>query len=329
MNRNRRHAPGFTLIELLVVIAIIGVLIALLLPAVQKVREAANQSTCRNNLKQIGLALHNYHSAYGTFPPGTVHDASATSGRGAAWGWGVLILPYLEQDNLYRQMEVNPNAVGLTTPGSLGWALQNRLPALQTPLKVFQCPSDNGRALNDNRVFSYPVANTQVARSNYVGNLGNQDGRTYRHGVFHEYIAGDNAARPISFKDITDGTSNTFLAGERATGIAEQSSASNPGLAAVWAGIRGGDPFLGIGAVGGTTIYRMMDGLAVTTGATPNQAFTSMHSGGANFAFCDGSVRFLSQGIAWNAWDAARREAAYATYNMLGDRDDGLTPGNF
>src|SRR5262245_22664825 len=98
MNRNRRCRSGFTLIELLVVIAIIAVLIALLVPAVQKAREAANQSTCRNNLKQIGLGLHNYHSEYQTFPPACVHNGST----GPAWAWGVLILPYLEQDNLYK-----------------------------------------------------------------------------------------------------------------------------------------------------------------------------------------------------------------------------------
>ena len=132
---------AFTLIELLVVIAIIAVLIGLLLPAVQRVREAANRLRCANNLKQIGLACHGYHDVQRSFPSGYLATA-AYPDTTPGWGWGALLLPYLEQDNLYRQLNLNQ-------------PLQNS-PAIQTMVKVYLCPSDSAPA------GPFPVAEGRV-----------------------------------------------------------------------------------------------------------------------------------------------------------------------
>ena len=161
---------GFTLIELLVVIAIIAILIALLVPAVQKVREAAARTTCQNNLKQIGLALHSYHGSFKVFPPGSAGTGGTAAAPVPAWGWSAQILPYLDQAPLYSQFDP-PNK-------TLQQAFTSQLPNLQIQLAVFICPSDTGGTLgpglNDNRKFTKPVAGQSVtiSKSNYPGNGG-------------------------------------------------------------------------------------------------------------------------------------------------------------
>src|SRR4051812_9871951 len=141
MSSPRRRRSAFTLIELLVVIAIIAVLIGLLLPAVQKVREAAARSKCQNNLKQIGLGLHNYHSALGKFPAGWVK--SGTTGAGdPSWGWSTFLLPYIEQDALYKQLNPTartPQAVFADPNPDNGYKL------LQTGVPIYICPSDDAQ----------------------------------------------------------------------------------------------------------------------------------------------------------------------------------------
>ena len=156
----KRRSPrwGFTLIELLVVIAIIGILIGLLLPAVQKVREAAARMACTNNLKQIGLALHGYHDANGYFPAGYVDGNTAPTSTpdndvGPGWGWATYTLPYMEQGNVYNQINFNQ-----------GVGVGNNVAVSQIQLKIFQCPSD---PYSQN--FTVWPTNIVVAHANYMG----------------------------------------------------------------------------------------------------------------------------------------------------------------
>ncbi|HZV06570.1 MAG TPA: DUF1559 domain-containing protein [Gemmataceae bacterium] len=246
----RRHA--FTLIELLVVIAIIAILIGLLLPAVQKVREAANRMSCTNNLKQMGLALHSYHDINQTFPFGGSDDYSDAGGNTYySLPWGVYILPFLEQQNLYQKFNVArisgsgggvtfnlqpPSALGTSSPllfnnspNNTNSTDPNVNPAAM-PLKIYRCPSSpspSGAVYTDswtsqgcsNQVNNIPMAGAQVwtvAVSDYVGVGGTTGGmrRTYGLGnVGNEQgILNDNQS--VSIMAITDGTSNTWMVGE-------------------------------------------------------------------------------------------------------------------
>src|SRR5262245_46382757 len=158
MSHTRRRA--FTLIELLVVIAIIAVLIGLLLPAVQKVREAAARLSCRNNLKQIGLALHSYHGRTNSFPPGYASTAAADGTElGPGWGWAAYILPDLEQDNVHRGINFGAS---ISAPGNAALRVKS--------LSVFRCPSDNGPL-----TFTTAPTSTDVAFGNYVGVYGTDE----------------------------------------------------------------------------------------------------------------------------------------------------------
>jgi prepilin-type N-terminal cleavage/methylation domain-containing protein/prepilin-type processing-associated H-X9-DG protein len=302
----RRKLVGFTLIELLVVIAIVGILISLLLPAVQKIREAANRTRCKNNLRQIGLALHNYHDVEHSFPPGSQnvgYDSSNWQNPAPTYGWPVFILPYLEQSTVYNQM--NP------TQTTLENIFLTNVPALQTRLSVFICPSDQPDSdLNLNRPFTMEVPNQNiyVSKSNYPGNGGNTGGT----GIFAELVR-------VSITDITDGTSSTFLVGERPS-----NNGRNAGL---WIGQSSGyfeKADVGTDALWGYTLYRIEDGSTITSISLPNQAFGSLHDGGANFLFCDGSVHFILDSINWTTYGQP-----YGTYNKLGDKADGLIVGDF
>lgn len=340
---------GFTLIELLVVIAIIAILIALLLPAVQQAREAARRTQCKNNLKQLGLALHNYHDVYSSFPSG--HQAHfgnwrdpsgndrvgyANSGTTSAdatkanWSWMAYILPLIEQANAFNTLGVNTRRAdqALATPEGLN--------VLQTPIAAFLCPSDSKPQLHDS---VRDVEHTNSGRdipviiSNYVGsNRGQRNSRQTRGRMdrFSDGLFYVNSR--IRIRDITDGTSNVLCVGERAWSYSatdangdRQIVASRAGTAIVMRATTDSNrSCFGCGysdamGVAGTGINHNH---LLNSGGTfnPNRArstYSSSHIGGAQFTLADGSVRFLSENIDVNLLE------------HLGERADGEVVGEF
>jgi prepilin-type N-terminal cleavage/methylation domain-containing protein len=340
---NRKRA--FTLIELLVVIAIIAILIALLLPAVQQAREAARRTQCKNNLKQFGLAMHNYLDVHNRFPigqqfrgmwDGTPDSAGAAGDGGTGFTWGTYVLPFIDQAPLFNQFNFNVPIANTGIPAS---ANNTRLAA--TVLPMVRCPSDiapptdnQGGAGLVGSIRPVAVASYKACSGSYQGNQGgwpnnNQD---RRNGLFYR-------DSNLQLRDILDGTSNQILMGEVcwvqttncryfgavdfAVGYALDGSGNNPQSQRFMA----------------TTQDAMNLPVTATNAAERNDAFSSQHEGGAQFVLSDGSVRFISENIqhTTHLWDPnapdpynrANNGAGYGTYQRLASRADGLVLGEF
>ena len=351
------HRKGFTLVELLVVIAIIGVLVALLLPAVQAAREASRRAQCSNNLKQIGVACHMFHDAKKVFPIAAYEDDNQT------WGWAVYLLPFIEQERLWDifmqdAVLVGPNGSIYSSSGAAafmpvtdmaagkmasGGTIADNIPshfvnlnagasatggkgAASVVLNAFICPSDVLPNVNG----------AGLAKSNYVGNTGtmqnwpNPSGSwpygwacgspnaNFQDGVF--LTSNDNnLIHAVGLKEIIDGTGSTFMVGEATIGYGTNGRINNNVPAhesyPIWAGQGGGHGpnccLCGdLSALGACT--RLCDGpfflnrwkTDVPGGNTSQSdvSFGSQHPGGASFVMADGSVRFISDGIAMNVY---------------------------
>lgn len=300
-----RSRSAFTLIELLVVIAIIAILIGLLLPAVQKIREAANRMKCTNNLKQWGLAMHNYHDTMGRFPYGSTNDGHVDRRK----TWVLHLWAYMEQTALANQS--NPTVAFYNPPHTIGNTLQG-LCGRRVP--QYLCPSDNG-------VVDQASGFYQRTRGNYAVNWGNalyDDTRTSGSTAISQnfgpfYHNAGNRANPgnVTMASITDGTANTLMLSE--TLLAKVTTDSD------WRGdIHNDDGIFRFHTVT-TPNSSAPDLISSTAFFTPNNdplmpvalgnpqraAARSRHTGGVNAGMCDGSVRFVRNSISIQAWSAA------------------------
>jgi len=312
---------GFTLIELLVVIAIIAVLIGLLLPAVQKVREAAARSKCANNLKQFGLACHSFNDNNGYMPPGGYSNPPGSWWTGDKGSWLIFTLPYMEQNNLFQQLP-NFNQPNYDTIG----VAQNAGVFTNVRLPYARCPSDD--------------YNPDATVSNYVGSLGPQCapgpcgydpyqqycnmpqwGYTWSpdHGntTDPQQVRGmfNRLGAKITLASVIDGTSNTIMIGESLPAMHDHLAQN------MWWDFNGGNSHC-------TTIIPINYFSNQQVGCSSNPplsyqnwnvswGFKSRHTNGTNFVFADGSVHFIQQGI------------EHRTYQMLGCRHDGQVPGDY
>jgi prepilin-type N-terminal cleavage/methylation domain-containing protein/prepilin-type processing-associated H-X9-DG protein len=296
-NFDTRTRRGLTLIELLVVIAIIAVLIGLLLPAVQKVREAANRMQCANNLKQLGLALQHYHDTHRTFPPAFVNNGPyGTTGFSFTHGWAAFILPFIEQQPLYDLYHWDFPL----------YAVENQ-PVVSRQLKIFQCPSTPEQ---DRYITFGPFQffGTKGACGDYAATLGVDAGLAqhgwvdqsgdYRGALTHVPTPALTASlnpTPTRFADIMDGTSNTILlaedAGRPRRWLARQSGQDQALEGGAWNHFKGGIILQGKTADGMANLGRC------PMNCTNNGEVYSLHTGGANAVFADGSVHFLRESI--------------------------------
>ena len=275
-----RRRRGFTLIELLVVISIIALLIALLLPAVQAAREAARRASCVNNMKQIGIAFHNYHDVRNVLPPGYVYKLGYTTG---GFGWAAMVLPNMELTPVF-------NAINFDLPA---WSAQNTT-VCTTTISSYQCPTDYTTSTPDGFMAREGF---RYAKSSYVANFGPNDldvNPDDRAGVFSRNSA-------TGFANVTDGLSQTIFAGERTNAVYLRviGSSNHFDLETVWPGAIKENP---VDDHGHTTEFQ--SAYLINNPNFDDRNSMSYHSGGSNYLFGDGSVKFVKLGISLKVYPA-------------------------
>jgi prepilin-type N-terminal cleavage/methylation domain-containing protein len=328
--KSRLRNRGFTLIELLVVIAIIAILVALLLPAVQQAREAARRAQCKNNLKQIGLSLHNYHETHKSFPAGSFLQRR--------WypTWATATLPFRDGAPLYKQLATIQKSIGNYGGSGRDWQVWdyrpiNGLRHRQITYRAFQCPSDPGQphggwsktsyagSIGDQQINAQGGRYAAPAIPSLLGNGRNNRGQI----AYGSNISGmfSNRNWCAKFRDVTDGTSNTIHAGEVISGCSYE---HRRGPSHVWGALAYTSAGINV------KIYNCTGMATLNTPTTANgeptyhqrsfgfaQTFRSAHTGGAHFLMCDGTVHFVTDQI------------DFRTYQRLGDRRDGKPIGEF
>jgi prepilin-type N-terminal cleavage/methylation domain-containing protein/prepilin-type processing-associated H-X9-DG protein len=313
------RSRGFTLVELLVVIAIIGILIALLLPAVQSARESARRQQCLNNLKQIGLGVHNYHEAHKRLMAGIQSDPVCdTSFDDDGFGWLCALLPFVEQQALYNRVAPDGRFGAL----EIYWRANNRpMPGGEQKVATYRCPSST---LPDVVPATFTIPGFNIARPPSSGEMLGYAVTDYKcaggsctgdNGVLHKLC--ETRGRTRSLSEIVDGLSNTLLAGE--SSYVTGNNTTNPTTVEDWP--------IWIGAPGTDESIRTngRTNAPINCGCTPGTMVRainddcnfSFHPGGAQFVFCDGSSRFISENIAMN------------TYCRIHGINDRQPPGEF
>jgi prepilin-type N-terminal cleavage/methylation domain-containing protein/prepilin-type processing-associated H-X9-DG protein len=282
----RRSPAGFTLIELLVVIAIIAILIALLLPAVQQAREAARRTQCRNNLMQLGLALHNYDMSFEMLPPGTVNATGPIENvpSGYHMSWVVQLLPMMEQSHMFRTVDFSVSAYD-----------EANAPVRSSQIATLSCPSDYKPNYSIDQVGN-------VVASNYAASFGGDDASINDSNNGLLFL---NSS--MTFGQISDGATNTIMVGEK---INPRDTSDLGWMSGTSATLRN----TGVAVNQGWDVVKYFTPTMTTPTTAPNATatggFSSLHFGGANFLLADGSVRSISERIDTKL------------YSYLGNRDD-------
>ena len=316
----RTRFKGFTLVELLVVIAIIGILIGMLLPAVQQVREAARRIECANKLRQLSLAALNFESAHSRFPPGMQQvNTGSDSFEELGWSWRALILPFMDQGNLAQMFNMT---IKMNDPVNV--------PLLTTPLSVFVCPSNTD--LNAQLMDTFGL---ESVRSNYIGNGGAFVDSFIPATEFHNAVLGrtvDTRYNGIPIAAITDGTSNTVFSAE----VLSYGRNSNTETNFPW------DPALyGYTRASGQishTLSQVRTGAGFINPADDlgntilRNSFASFHPGGINVGFVDGSTHFINDDIQHNqlSWpDFLEDRTSLGAFQRLLGTNDGTVNRDF